>query len=141
MAILFLCGWDSAPRGTEQSMRRPLVLAFPFLVLLAAHGLCGEPAIADTDAEKARRDVSPPSMSLYLPIPLSIPNVEQQSTGVFVPADYRPGDRVDLVVFLRGYDNNRPTAATSVEEYWKSPDHPILKSFGFREEPTRAART
>ena len=116
-------------------MFRTLVLPFPLLLLLAAL-----PAIAGKDAEKVRRDASPPTTSLYLPIDLGIPKIEQQSTGVFVPANYRAGDSVDLVVFLRGYDIKRPKTATSVQEYWSSPDHPILKSFLFREETNKSGK-
>ena len=63
-----------------------------------------------------------------------------QSTGVFVPENYRVGDTVDLVLFLRGYDIKRPKAATSVEEYWNSPSHPILKSFLFRQEINKSGK-
>ena len=87
-----------------------------------------------------RRDTKPPLMSLYLPIPLGVPNVEAQSTGVFVPTNYRVGQTIDLVVFLRGYDIKRPKAATSVGEYWNSPRHPILKSFLFREEINKSGK-
>ncbi|OWK37565.1 hypothetical protein [Fimbriiglobus ruber] len=87
-----------------------------------------------------RRDTTPPRLSLYLPVPLGVPGVESQSTGVFVPADYRAGDTVDLVLFLRGYDIKRPKAATSVDEYWNSPRHPVLKSFLFREEVNASGR-
>lgn len=81
-----------------------------------------------------RNDTVPPLMTLYLPIPLEVPHVEAQSTGVFIPDRYRAHDSVDLVLFLRGYDIKRPQSATSVAEYWNSPRHPILKSFMLREE-------
>jgi hypothetical protein len=108
--------------------------ALPILCFLLANGLCEEPAA------EAKRDAAPPTMSLYLPIPLGIPKIEKQSTGVFVPANHRVGDTIDLVVFLRGYDIKRPKTATSVEEYWNSPQHPILKSFLFREETNRSGK-
>jgi hypothetical protein len=79
-------------------------------------------------------------MSLYLPIPLGVPGVEKQSTGVFIPANYRVGKTVDLVVFLRGYDIKRPKTATSVSEYWNSPEQPVLKSFLFREEINKSGK-
>jgi hypothetical protein len=77
---------------------------------------------------------------LYLPIPLGVPGVEAQETGVFLPAGYRAGAAVDLVVFLRGYDINRPRAVTPVGEYWNSPRHPVLKSFLLREEVNRSGK-
>jgi hypothetical protein len=86
------------------------------------------------DNGSVRRDTAPPLMSLYLPIPLGVPNVKEQSTGVFVPDGYRGGPTVDIVLFFRGYDVNRPKGATSVAEYWNSPQHPVLKHFLFREE-------
>jgi hypothetical protein len=91
-------------------------------------------------AEGARRDTMPPLLSLYLPVPLGVPGVEQQSTGVFIPANYRAVKTIDLVVFLRGYDIKRPKTATSVSEYWNSPQHPILKSFQFREEINKSGK-
>jgi hypothetical protein len=94
----------------------------------------------DTKDEAVSRDTKPPLLSLYLPIPLNVPGVRTQSTGVFVPADYRVGQAIDLVVFLRGYDINRPKTATSVGEYWNSPEHPILKSFLFREEVNKSGK-
>jgi hypothetical protein len=109
------------------------------LLLIAASGAKNESA-ADTSDEAIRRDTVPPLVSLYLPIPLGVPRVETQSTGVFVPANYRVGKTIDLVVFLRGYDINRPKTATSVGEYWNSPRHPILKSFMLREEINKSGK-
>jgi hypothetical protein len=131
------------PEFKERSMLRKLLLAFVSPLLLPmANGWAGPegPAVANKEAAKVRRDDSPPTRSLYLPIPLGIPNIERQSTGVFVPANYRAGDTIDLVVFLRGYDIKRPKSATSVEEYWNSPQHPILKSFLFREETNKSGK-
>jgi hypothetical protein len=85
-------------------------------------------------ADAVRREATPPSLSLYLPIPVHVPRVDDPATGVFIPANYRPGKTVDLVLFLRGYDVKRPQAATAVAEYWNSPRHPVLKSFLLREE-------
>jgi hypothetical protein len=110
-----------------------LVFAFPFL-LLAGSGARAEPAASDEKDEAVRRDTTPPRLSLYLPIPLGVPGVDNQVTGVFVPTNYRVGKTIDLVVFLRGYDIKRPKTATSVAEYWNSPEHAILKSFLLREE-------
>ena len=116
-----------------------LVLLFPFLVL-AAGGEKSETPASDQKDEAVRREATPPLMSLYLPIPLGVPGVEAQSTGVFVPANYKAGKTIDLVVFLRGYDINRPKTATLVDEYWNSPQHPILKSFMFREEINKSGK-
>src|ERR1035441_7338595 len=95
---------------------RILILSIPVL-FVAAVGAKNESAANDPSDEAVRRDTTPPLMSLYLPIPLGVPGVEAQSTGVFVPAKYRVGKTIDLVVFLRGYDINRPKAATPVGEY------------------------
>jgi hypothetical protein len=97
-------------------------------------------AALDTKDEAVGRDTTPPLLSLSLPIPLNVPGVPTQSTGVFVPNNYRVGPTIDLVVFLRGYDINRPNTATSVREYWDSPEHPILKSFLFREEVNKSGK-
>jgi hypothetical protein len=121
-------------------MIRLCILAFSFgFLLLAARGE-KEQAARDREDEAVRRETTPPLLSLYLPIPLAVPGVEKQSTGVFVPADYRVGKTIDLVVFLRGYDIHRPKTATSVGEYWNSPRHPILKSFLFREEINKSGK-
>jgi hypothetical protein len=87
-----------------------------------------------------RRETTLPSLTLYLPIPLNVQGIEKQSTGVFVPDGYRVGKAVDLLVFLRGYDIKRPKTATSVREYWNSPQHPILKSFLLREEVNKSGK-
>ncbi len=115
-----------------------LLLSFPFL-LLAGGGSKGEPASGKKDGA-VRRETTPPRVSLYLPIPLGVPRVDEPSTGVFVPENYRAGDTVDLVVFLRGYDVKRPKAATAVREYWNSPKHPVLKSFRLREEVNKSGK-
>jgi hypothetical protein len=92
----------------------------------------GQSPAPNNDA--VRRDTSPPTMSLYLPIALGVPKVIEQSTGVFVPDGYRAGPTVDLALFFRGYDVNRPKAASTVAEYWGSPGHSVLKHFLFRQE-------
>jgi hypothetical protein len=119
----------SFPRRAQRLTR----LVVPFLFL--SGGVSSIARLSPAGAGDAvRREPTPPGLSLYLPIPLNVPNVKSQSTGVFVPEKYRAGEAVDLVLFLRGYDINRPKAATSVDEYWNSPKHPVLKSFLFREE-------
>jgi hypothetical protein len=124
-----------------KDMVRLITIACPLLALpLAASGGMNTPTDPDKPAEAVRRETTPPSLSLYLPTPLGVPGVEAQSTGVFVPADYRAGEPVDLVVFLRGYDVRRPKTATSVGEYWNSPRHPVLKSFQLREEVNRSGK-
>lgn len=122
-------------------MSRPRLLAFVIpVLLLAAAGGRSEPPAADPKGRPVRREGTPPLVSLYLPIPLDVPGVDDPATGVFVPDKYRAGETADLVVFLRGYDIKRPKAATSVEEYWNSPRHPVLKSFQFREEVNRSGK-
>jgi hypothetical protein len=127
--------------------RLMLALSFPFLPLAAwGWGTQDDQTAVDRQAESdrkeegVRRDSTPALLSLYLPIPLGVPGVEDQATGVFVPRDYRAGKTVDLVVFLRGYDIKRPKSATSVGEYWNSPQHPVLKSFLLREEINRSGK-
>jgi hypothetical protein len=118
---------------------RILVFSLPF-ILIATGAAKNEPAASGRRDEPIRRETTPPLMSLYLPIPLGVPRVEAQSTGVFVPANYRVGKTIDLVLFLRGYDINRPKTPTSVGEYWNSPQHPILKSFLLREEINKSGK-
>jgi hypothetical protein len=116
------------------------ILGFSLSLLLAPGGAKDEPGAGGKKAEAVRRDTTPPLLSLYLPIPLDVPRVSDQATGVFIPVNYSVGPTVDLVVFLRGYDIKRPMAATSVAEYWNSPRHPVLKSFLFREEVNRSGK-
>jgi hypothetical protein len=118
---------------------RVLMFSLPFL-LLAGGGAKDEKAAIDKKDDTVQSDTTPPRLSLYLPIPLGVPGVERQLTGVFVPADYKVGKTIDLIVFLRGYDIKRPKTATSVGEYWNSPKHPILKSFLFREEINKSGK-
>ncbi len=122
-------------------MVRLRVLACGLLPLsLALCSAKNEPDAPGKPDEPPRRDTTPPRLSLYLPIPLAVSGVERQSTGVFVPENYKVGETVDVVLFLRGYDINRPKAATSVEEYWNSPRHPTLKSFLLREEVNKSGK-
>jgi hypothetical protein len=113
-------------------------LAYGFLVLAIVAAT--NQAIADEGKEEIRRDTTPPMQSLYLPIPLRVPVIEKQLTGVFIPDGYKAGKTVDVVLFLRGYDIKRPKTATLVDEYWNSPKHPILKSFQFREEINKSGK-
>src|SRR5262245_6234213 len=91
-------------------------------------------------ADVIRRETSPALMSLYLPIALDIPGVPAQMTGVFVPDNYLIGKTIDLVVYLRGYDVNRPGTATSVSQYWNSPQDPVLRNFMLREEVNKSGK-
>jgi hypothetical protein len=120
-------------------MRRLCILA-PQLVTFLAIVPTIHQAAGATNEETVRRDTAPPLLSLYLPIPLGVPGVEDQATGVFIPANYKASKSIDLVLFLRGYDIKRPKAATSVGEYWNSPNHSVLKSFQFREEVNRSGK-
>jgi hypothetical protein len=116
-----------------------LALTFPFIPF-AVGSAKYEPAPIDQVDQAVRRDTTPPQLSLYLPIPLGVPGVDDPATGVFIPSHYRAGASIDLVVFLRGYDIKRPKAATAVREYWNSPRHPVLKSFLLREEVNRSGK-
>jgi len=118
---------------------RTLVLSTPILLLAAGRGAEG-PAAERGDGDPVCRDTAPPLVSLYLPIPLGVPGVDDPATGVFVPDQYRVDKTIDLVVFLRGYDIKRPKAATGVAEYWNSPRHPVLKSFLLREEVNKSGK-
>jgi hypothetical protein len=132
---------DEGGKSRKPTMKRSriVVLSLPFL-LVAVGGARNVPTANDKSDEAVSRDTTPPQLSLYLPVPLGVPGVQAQSTGVFIPKDYRVGQTVDLVLFLRGYDINRPKPATSVGEYWNSPQHPILKSFLFREEINKSGK-
>jgi hypothetical protein len=110
------------------------------VLLLAAPGRPGEPPAPRGPDPPVRREAAPPQLSLYLPIPLDVPGVDDPATGVFVPDKYRADKAVDVVVFLRGYDIKRPKAATGVAEYWNSPRHPVLRSFLLREEVNRSGK-
>jgi hypothetical protein len=120
--------------------RQIFTVVLPILLLTPSRGSGEPPAPRIADAQ-VRSELVPPQMTLFLPIPLNVPRVDDPATGVFIPEGYRVGKTVDLVLFLRGYDVKRPKAATGVSEYWNSPRHPVLKSFLFREEGIGAART
>ncbi len=116
-------------------------IAISFALLIAGTNVsANRTKIGPGDEGKVRQDAKPPLLSLYLPISLDVPRIPEQTTGVFFPAKYRAGPTVDLLLFLRGYDIKRPSTATSVEEYWNSPQHPVLKSFLFREEVNKSAK-
>jgi hypothetical protein len=121
-------------------MNRMHLLVFTFPLLLLGGGAGQQPDAPGLKDAGVRRDTTPPSLSLYLPIPLGVPGTEDPATGVFVPQGYRAGQAVDVVVFLRGYDVLRPKPATPVAAYWNSPRHPVLKSFLLREEVNRSGR-
>jgi hypothetical protein len=92
------------------------------------------------NANAIRRETTPALMSLYLPIALDVPGVPAQMTGVFVPDNYLIGKTIDLLVYLRGYDVNRPGTATSVNQYWNSPQDAILRNFMLREEVNKSGK-
>lgn len=121
-------------------MIRFCVLATLLLFLSIPVGSLAGEVEPNTNDDQVRRENTPPLMSLYLPIPLEIPGVPAQTTGVFVPASYKAGKTIDLLVFLRGYDINRPKTATSVSEYWNSPEHAVLRSFLLREEVNKSSK-
>jgi hypothetical protein len=129
---------------TTISFRGSAVCRIPAIaVLLAAitsFARGGETRAAEPGRSVGFWDDPPASNTLYLSIPLDMPLVDDPATGVFVPAKYRAGETVDLVVYFRGYDVKRPKAATAVREYWNSPDHPVLKSFLLREEVTKSGK-
>jgi hypothetical protein len=120
--------------------RLRLVACAVLMLLFASCAETGEPATPRATDPPIRRETAPPQLSLYLPIPLNVPYVDDPATGVFVPDHYRVSKTVDLIVFLRGYDIKRPKAATSVAEYWNSPRHPVLKSFLLREEVNKSGK-
>jgi hypothetical protein len=72
---------------------RSLATTLP-LLLLAAAGAMRVPTAAG-DEDPVRRDTTPPRLSLYLPIPLGVPGVEDSATGVFAPENYRAGRTID----------------------------------------------
>ena len=76
------------------------LLALTVFVLVVAVGLFGEPARAT--GIPPYDGTSQEMKTLYLTIPLGIPGVPAQTTGVFILAGYKVGDAVDLVLFLRG---------------------------------------
>ncbi len=138
----------AAARGSAMSRGLPTVVARRGIIVCAVSGLLvaagavidPRPRAAAQAGEAIRRDTTPPLLSLYLPIPLGVPKLDRQSTGVFLPAGYRAGKSIDLLLFLRGYDIKRPDTATPVAEYWNSPRHPVLKSFLLREEVNRSGK-
>lgn len=99
-------GQAAPTRGRRITRRRLLACAVPVL-LIAAPGGPGEPAAPGAIAPPVRRKTAPPQLSLYLPIPLGVPGVDDPATGAFIPDHYRVSKAIDLLVFLRGYDVKR----------------------------------
>jgi hypothetical protein len=115
-------------------------LARGFLLLLVASAAARAQTPPERKDPPVRREDAPPRLSLYLPIPLDVPGLDDPATGVFVSDKYKAGKTVDVILLLRGYDIKRPKAATAVAEYWNSPRHQILRSFQLREEVNKSGK-
>ena len=64
-----------------------------------------------------KREVSPPSATLYTAITLGGEGTARPMTGIFIPAGYRPVPRVDLVLYLHGRKAKK-FQDVSIDGYW-----------------------
>ena len=63
---------------------------------------------------------TPLAYTLYVDIPLNIPLGKAKSmTGIFVPDNYCPLSRVDLIVYLHGWKARSHKAEYSIDAYWR----------------------
>ena len=63
-----------------------------------------------------KREISPPSATLYTAITLGGEGTARPMTGIFIPAGYRPVPRVDLVLYLHGHKEKFPSV--SINGHW-----------------------
>lgn len=89
----------------------------------------GAPSPFQAPALVARED-TPPAYTLYVDIALQIPLGQARSmTGIFVPEDYRPQSKIDLIVYLPGHKSwekwNPMKPNFSIDAYWRLPPFPL----------------
>jgi thiol-disulfide isomerase/thioredoxin len=81
------------------------------------------------------RETTPPSLSLYVDIPLQILLGKAKSmTGIFVPENYCPQSQVDLIVFLHGNKVRVHKPHFSIDSFWNLP------TFRLREEVNKSQK-
>jgi Thioredoxin len=81
------------------------------------------------------RETTPPSLSLYVDIPLQILLGKAKSmTGIFVPENYCPQSQVDLLVFLHGNKVRDHKPHFSIDSFWSFP------TFRLREEVNKSQK-
>lgn len=83
-------------------------------------------------------EVQPRAVTFYAEIDLKIGKAVKPLTGIFCPENYRPAPKVDLIVYLHGYNNNkqcfRSSGVIPINEYWKS------RTFWLREEVNKSGK-
>ncbi len=70
----------------------------------------------------------PPGYTLYEDIPLGNESPAKTMTGIFIPKNYVPRSRVDLILYLHGHKTTRvcgPGDETSIDRYWRSRYWPL----------------
>ncbi len=86
------------------------------------------PAKIPTVPRLIKREAHPGSLTLYLSVPLGGESPAPAMTGVFVPANFRRGNPLDVILYLHGHHRGAP--AQSIARYWNRSVHPY---FDFRE--------
>ncbi|MGH8497422.1 MAG: peptidoglycan-binding protein [Methylococcales bacterium] len=78
---------------------------------------------------------TPPALTVYMDIPLQIPLGKAKSmTGIFVPENYCPLSKVDLIVYLHGFKVRDHNPEYSIDTYWS------LCKFRLREEVNKSQK-
>jgi peptidoglycan hydrolase-like protein with peptidoglycan-binding domain len=62
------------------------------------------------------RETTAASQTIYLDIRLGSESPGRPMTGVFIPANYRAQQRVDLILYLHGFKRGRPSL--TIDGYW-----------------------
>lgn len=86
------------------------------------------PAKAPAVPRLIKREDHPVTLTLYLHIPLGGESPAPAMTGVFVPANFRPNNPLDLILYLCGHHREAPVQ--SIARYWNRNIHSY---FDFRE--------
>ncbi len=67
------------------------------------------------------QEQTPPGQTLYVSIPLGAERPAKPMTGIFIPQNFRPEPKVDLIIYLHGV---KPKADLTVNSYWNRSHFP-----------------
>lgn len=73
-----------------------------------------------------KQEGQPVTSTQYVHISLGAESPAQPMTGIFIPANYQPQPKVDVILYLHGFHEGQPDL--SIDGYWNTPS-----VFAFRE--------
>jgi hypothetical protein len=93
-----------------------------------------------------KQENQPPAYTLYVEIPLGLNRAENKwgktykvepMTGIFIPPNYSPQARVELIVYLHGHKSDYPGDGVAIDGYWAAKQFPF---FALREAVSQSGK-